>query len=667
MKKRLIYWMAFAILVFIACQKEESFELGNSPAEGSLQSDVSGDCLPKTVSGSYEEGIPLVPTNSTITVSVNVTKTGTYSITTDTVNGIYFRGTGTFTTLGPTNVTLQGNGTPFAAGVHNYVVKFGASICDIQVTTLPSGAGPAVFTMNGAPGNCATPTINGNYILNTALNASNTVVLNVTVTTAGSYNVSTTAVNGMTFSGSGTLAVGNQTITLTGSGTPTTAGSNTIPITVGGSTCSFSINVTSGAVGSLDGGPGACAPITINGTYTAGVALTGGNNVVIQVDFTTAGPYSISTSTAGGMSFAKSGTATVGNDQSITLDGTGIPTAGTHNFTVTFGTSTCTFSVIVAAGGGPAVGTLDGGPGACAPITVNGTYRSGTALTASNTVQVRVDVTAAGTYTISSNTQSGISFTKSGNLSVGNDQLITLDGTGTPSASGALNFTVTFGTSTCTFTVNVLPALSNDYFPRTTGSNWSYEFDNDPNDSLYRTVIANTHNAAGNTFNIFMANDGSGLDSSGYYRKTTAPNNYYEWFDYGSFFGYDNPAWGQYIILKDDVAQGTNWKTPDTSPFFDGTANGGQPISLRFSSTLVQKDVTISVTTSVGTQQDQNVNVVNDRVELFDGSNWIDVTAQVDIQFKTYYARGIGFIKVEELDAAGNVTWVQELRRYQVN
>jgi hypothetical protein len=668
MKKRLIYWMAFAILVFIACQKEESFELGNSPAEGSLQSDISGDCLPKTVSGTYEEGTPLVPTNSTITVSVNVTKTGIYSITTDTVNGIYFKGTGTFTTLGPTNVTLQGNGTPFAVGVNNYVVTFGASICDIQVTTLPSGAGPAVLTLNGAPGNCATPTINGNYILNTALNATNTVVLNVTVTTAGSYNITTTAVNGMTFAGTGTLAVGNQTITLNGTGTPTTAGANSIPITVGGSTCSFSIDVTSGATGSLDGGPGACAPITINGTYTGGVALTGSNNVVIQVDFSTAGPYSISTSTAGGMTFAKSGTATVGNDQSITLDGTGTPIAGTHNFTVTFGTSTCTFSVLVVPGGGPAVGTLDGGPGACSASTVNGTYRMNTALTAANTVQVRVDVTTAGTYTISTNTVAGFSFSKSGTLAVGNDQMITLDGTGTPTASGTQTFTVTFGTSTCTFTVDVLPAMSNDYFPRTPGSNWSYEFDNNSIDSLYRTATASTHNAVGNTFTIFMANDGFGLDSSGYYRKTSSPNNYYEWFDYGSFFGYDNPAWGEYIILKDDVAQGTNWKTPSSSPFFDGTVNGGQPFSARFSSTLVQKDATVSITTSLGTQQYQNVDVVNERVEVFDGANWIDVTAQIGVQFKTYYARGIGIIKVEELDAAGTtVTWLQELRRYQVN
>ena len=69
MKKQLLYWMAYGLLIFAACQKEESFELGNSPAEGSLQNDATGDCLPKTVSGTYEVGTPLVPTNSTITIA----------------------------------------------------------------------------------------------------------------------------------------------------------------------------------------------------------------------------------------------------------------------------------------------------------------------------------------------------------------------------------------------------------------------------------------------------------------------------------------------------------------------------------------------------------------------------------------------------------------------
>ena len=62
------------------CQKEVSFEVGNKASEGSLQSEVSGDCLPKTVNGLYVAATPLVPATNTITVSVNVTSTGNYII-----------------------------------------------------------------------------------------------------------------------------------------------------------------------------------------------------------------------------------------------------------------------------------------------------------------------------------------------------------------------------------------------------------------------------------------------------------------------------------------------------------------------------------------------------------------------------------------------------------
>jgi hypothetical protein len=771
MKKLALYWLALGTIVLAACQKETSFELGTSPGTGSLQSDATGDCLPKTISGTYVAGTVLVPTVSTMTVSVNVTKTGTYLITTDTVNGYFFRATGTFTTLGPTNVILRSSGTPFAAGINNFVVSFDGTICDIQVTVLPAGTGPATFTLAGAPAACTTPAINGSYIAGTPLTAANTVVLNVNVTVAGSYNVSTTpAVNGMTFAGTGTLGTGPQTITLTGSGTPSTATSTPIPITVGASTCTFTINVVGGAAGTLDGGGAACAPITVGGTYTVGTALTAANTVQVRIDVTTAGPYSITASsptagfsftkagtavvgndqlitldpvggpptasglqtftvtfgsstctftitvagaaggalgtldggpaacapvtvggtytqgtaltaantvqvrvdvtTAGtysitassptaGFSFAKTGTAVVGNDQLITLDPVGGPptASGLQTFTVTFGSSTCTFTITVNAAGGPVVGTLDGGPGACAPITVNGTYHQGAAFNACNSVQVRVDVTVGGTYTISTNNSAGFSFSKSGTIAVGNDQLITLDPVGgPPNAAGTQNFTVTFGASTCTFSV-VVQAVGTDYFPRTTNSNWSYEWDDDPLDSLYRTVIAATHSANGNTYNIFMANDGSGLDSSGYYRKNGS--DYFEWFDYGSWLGLDDEGWAEYIMLKDNATVGTPW----IAGTFTGTASG-TPIWVQFRYTVTQKDVPITNVTSLCSITYQNVIVVEEKIWVsLDGITYDDFTDDLDYYGVSYYGRGIGLIKFEEHAEDGSIQAVQKLRR----
>ncbi|MGH2552574.1 MAG: hypothetical protein ACRDEB_02590, partial [Chitinophagaceae bacterium] len=134
MKKHLIYWLAAFVIVIVGCQKELSFEGSNTPAEGSLQADLTGDCFPKTVNGTYIAATALVPATNTISVQVNIIKTGTYEIGTDTVNGFFFRATGTFTTLGSNTVTLRGFGTPFSAIITNFVVSFDSTFCDIQVT-----------------------------------------------------------------------------------------------------------------------------------------------------------------------------------------------------------------------------------------------------------------------------------------------------------------------------------------------------------------------------------------------------------------------------------------------------------------------------------------------------------------------------------------------------
>lgn len=661
MKKHIFYFLAIAVALSIGCQKELSIEASNSPARGSLQDDVSGDCLPKTVNGAYIAGTALVPANNTIAVQINVITTGTYLVYTDTVNGFFFRATGTFTTLGANTVTLRSNGTPFAAITTNFVVKLDSSVCDVQVTVLPAGTGPAVFTLAGTP-SCTTPVIAGTYAMGNVLTASNKVTLNVNVTTAGTYNVSTApAVGGMIFSGSGSLAIGAQTIVLTGTGTPSVAGNNTIPVTAGSSTCSFIINVVSPAVFTLTGSPSCTAPV-IAGTYAVGTPLTASNTVTLNVNVTTAGAYTVSIPTVGNITFTGSGTLALGA-QTILLTATGMPTiAGNNTFPITVGASGCSFVINVTGPPGPAVGTLSGAPTACTPSTVSGFYVVGTAFTASNKVQVQINVTTAGAYSISAtNATAGFSFSGTGTVAVGANQLIDLAATGTPTSAGLKTFTVTFGTSTCTFTVNVLP---NDYFPRTTNSNWSYEFDDNANDTLYRNVIAATLNINSIVYNIFLQNDGviPPPDSSGYYRRNGG--DYLEWLDYGSFIGYDNPAWTEYIMLKDNVPAGTNWKTPPLG--VSGTVGGGTPIKTRLSYTILQKDVPINITTSTGTANYQNVIVVQEKLEAeVSPGVWQDLTTTAG-HGESYYARGIGLIKFEFFDGVGVSQSLQELRRFQI-
>lgn len=663
MKKHVFSWLALLLLVFIGCQKELSFENDNVPAEGSLQADGTGDCLPKTVNGTYVATTALVPASNTISVQVNVTRTGNYMITTDTVNGYFFRGTGVFSALGNTDVTLRGNGTPFTAGVDNFIVTFDSTVCDIAVTVLPAGTGAAVYTLAGAPASCTGAVVNGVYSTGVALGPTNTATIGVNVTTAGTYNISTTF-QGMTFSATGTFTTtGAQNVTLVGSGTPTTNGANTVPITVGTSTCSFVVNVSPPAVATLGGGPGACTPVTVAGTYTVGTATNNTNTATIQLNVTTAGTFTITTNTVAGVSFSSSGTVGVGA-QNITLAAIGTPTAsGTQTFTVTLGSSSCTFPVTFTGGAGPATGTLGGGPGACTPITVSGFYVNSTALAASNTIQVQANVTTTGSYSITTNTVAGMSFSASGTFTTTGTQNVTLTGSGTPTATGTQNFTVTWGTSSCTFSVYVLP---NDYFPRSVGSNWSYEVDNVATDSLYRIIIPQTLSALGNTYNIMMSTNDATMpppDSSGYYRRNGG--DYFEWFDAANYIGYQPPAiWAEYIMLKDNVPQGTSWN----SQGFAGTVAGPPPtaLNLRFKYSIFSKDIAVSITTSLGTVNYTNVIVVEEKFEReVTPGNWQDITSVVG-SFKSYYARGIGLIKFEAFDGAGAANGQFELRRFQV-
>jgi hypothetical protein len=659
MNKRIALFLVpvLTLAIFIGCQKEKSFETSGTPSVGTLQSDVNGDCMPKNVVGTYEAGTPLVAASNYIEVTVDVTTTGSFTIATDTVNGFYFRATGVFTSTGMNQVILRGTGTPGISGINSFEVRYGLQTCIVQVTVLPAGSGgPAAGTLGGGPGPCAPFTLNGAYAIAVALTGSHNVQVQLNITTAGSYSITTDTVAGFWFSGSGTVLTGTQTITLNGNGIPVSGGPKTFTVKFGSSTCTFTVNVSSPASGTLGGSPGACAPITVNGTYTQGIPLTSSNTVQVEVNVTTAGAYSITSNMVSGFSFSASGNFATTGTQTVTLNGNGTPAAsGNLNFTVTFGSSTCTFSVNVSSSG--AAGTLGGAPGTCAPITVNGTYTQGAALTASNTVQVQVNVTATGAYSITTNTASGFSFSGNGNFATTGTQTVTLNGTGTPSASGTINFTVTFGSSTCTFTVTVAAAVI-DYFPRTTGSNWSYEFDDDANDSLLVYVIAPTLSALGNTYNIFMQNDGSGPDSSGYFRK--AGGNYYRYVNLQDYFTYDAPQWVEFIFMKDDQNTGHTW----TTAAYTGTI-GGSPIILRIKFTILQKDVTVPVTTSTGTVNHINTIVVEEKYEAFDGASWQPLDTIVGY-FKDYYSRNTGWILDEYISTSGNLSNKMELRRHQV-
>ncbi len=122
-----------------------------------------------------------------------------------------------------------------------------------EVIFIPSGPA-AQLTLATSGGNCANTKTNGIYTVGAALGASNTVEVEVNVTVAGSYNITTAVKNGIWFDGTGSVTTtGLQKITLKGNGTPTTPGANSIAISVGTSNCSFNVNVVSGTGGGTPG------------------------------------------------------------------------------------------------------------------------------------------------------------------------------------------------------------------------------------------------------------------------------------------------------------------------------------------------------------------------------------------------------------------------------
>lgn len=459
-----VFLAVISVFFFLAsCQKEMSLEQGLS--EGTLKEDGTGNCLPSTVNGIFKEDSTLTASNF-IEVQLNITQTGTYIIKSDTINGYSFYGGGSIEATGINTIRLYAHGKPTDPGVNQFTIRYDSSSCiiDVPVVTVgPSGS----YTLGGSGSNCTGVTLSGIYMAGVPV-AGNTATVNVTVTTAGSYSMSTPVVNGISFSATGDFTTtGAQTVTLIASGTPTAAGTSNFLLSANSSSCTFSVPVTAAAgpaVFTLGGAGSSCTGFVSAGTYTSGMSLTAANTVTVNVNVTTVGAYALSTTLANGVTFSKLGIFTLTGPQTVTLTGSGTPTAaGAITHTLNAPSGNCSFTITYAGGAGPAAYTLSGAPGACTAAIVAGTYNAGTALNATNTVTVQVNVTTVGAYTLSTNTVNGMTFSKTGSFITTGIQTVILNGSGTPAAAGASVLTPVIGSSSCTFTVTVTSTAPTDF------------------------------------------------------------------------------------------------------------------------------------------------------------------------------------------------------------
>jgi len=138
---------------------------------------------------------------------------------------------------------------------------------------------------------------------------------------------------------------------------------------------------------------------------------------------------------------------------------------------------------------GDAVGSLKDTAGECLPDTVHGTFYNGVTPgsdTANVAIQVRVD--SAGSYKIYTDLQNGFMFADSGYFNSTGIQTVYLKPIGTPILPIATDFTVTFDTSVCGFTVYVQDSTgtglgggggNNQHTDSTNFSDTAWKFTND--------------------------------------------------------------------------------------------------------------------------------------------------------------------------------------------
>jgi hypothetical protein len=303
---------------------------------------------------------------------------------------------------------------------------------------------------------------------------------------------------------------------------------------------------------------------------------------------------------------------------------------------------------------GPATYTID-----CTGATVNGTYKQGTPLNAGNTITLPVTVTAIGGYSITG-TINGMTFSASGTFtsttpSVQNVTLVA--GTTSPTAAGTFNLPLTGGTAGCSVPITVSAASAIDYFPRTVNSNWSYQFDGDPDDSVFIKVDPGTVTIGGNPFNVFVGTlDASiGFDTAGYFRKSGG--DYYRYENLKNYMDLDNDQLASFIFLKDNQPQGHTWTA---GPFNNNY--GGAAGAFRIKFTIKQKDVNVTIN---GISYPNTI-VVEEKYEMnIGGTGWIDATILFG-SYEDYYSRNIGWIFNKRFYGGGTITTEMSLRRYQV-
>lgn len=181
-------------------------------------------------------------TGKTTKIKINVVNPGTFSFTTNTVNGVQYTANNVVLGAGSHEVILTANGNaPTASGTNVAFSVTGTGLngaaCDILVDIIENDA-----TLTAE---CGSATVAGTYRIDVSTTAANYIDIPVTFATTGNWTGTATSTGaGFDFAGNGTVNTAQrQTVRLYAQGTPTSGGVKQFTITVNGVTCNINVNV----------------------------------------------------------------------------------------------------------------------------------------------------------------------------------------------------------------------------------------------------------------------------------------------------------------------------------------------------------------------------------------------------------------------------------------
>lgn len=290
-------------------------------------------------------------------------------------------------------------------------------------------------------------------------------------------------------------------------------------------------------------------------------------------------------------------------------------------------------------------GSLQDNFGDCLTKTINGVYTATKSLADTNYIDVEVDVTQTGRYTIYTDTVNGYFFRGAGVFSAIGANTVRLKGFGTPGSEGINDFVVFYDSSFCNVSVTVVPDAggggggttnpSGDYFPLTQNSYWTYD-DGAAGDTL-KTIISGTATKISKTYQRFVTTYESGPpNDTSFYRKDAA-GFYYTFVDTAGFgaLGLKFAQAGlDVLFLKNSLTTGATWNSD-----FNATLSGF-PVTVRFKSTCTNANASVTANGVSYT----NLYQISTTMQIGAAGTFSDLYPFPD----SFYAKGVGLIQASD-------------------